>query len=64
MIASNPSFEIDVAGRPRKSRIGADLQGISAIERIPICWELCLIGDKAGNFVCGCAAALPSAPGL
>ena len=43
---------------------GSDFWAISAAERIRVCRDLRLIGEKAGNFVCGVAAALSSAPGL
>jgi hypothetical protein len=41
-----------------------DFWEISAIERIRVCRDLRLIGEKAGNVVRGVDAALSSAPGL
>jgi hypothetical protein len=52
------------ARRPRKALNAADFGVIWAIERIRHCRDLRLMGEKAGNFVCGVAAALSSNRGL
>jgi hypothetical protein len=52
------------SSRPRKTLSAADFGVIWAIERIWSCRDLRLMGEKAGNFVCGVAAALSSNRGL
>ena len=59
-----PPERTDVASRPRKTLSAADFGVIWAIERIWSCRDLRLMGEKAGNFVCGVAAALSSNWGL
>jgi len=53
-----------IAGRPRKTWNGLDSGAILAVERIRVCRDLRLIGEKAGDFSRGVDAALSSAPGL